>query len=86
MKTRSRTRVVVSTRSNPMRSLLVTGIRAALNHAQGFSIKELRVRLGANPSIKHLLVCQGKEFEAKVDVTLVWKIEYFVNSLTATDF
>lgn len=77
---------MTSTRSNPMQSLSVADIGRALNHAHELSIEELRVSLGASPSVKYLLVRDGKEFEAKVVIQLAWNLKYPNSPLAATDF
>ena len=69
-----------------MQSLSVADIGRALNHAHGLSIEELRVSLGASPSVKYLLVRDGKEFEAKVVIQLAWNLKYPDSPLAATDF
>jgi len=56
---------MASTTSNPMQNLSAADIRAALDHASEMSTEELRASLGANPSIKYLIIRDAREFEAK---------------------
>jgi len=69
-----------------MQSLTEADIRAALDHATGLSIEELRDSLGASPSIKYLLVFAGREFEAKVIIQFAWNLKYPDHLIAATDF
>jgi len=77
---------MASTTSNPMQNLSAADIRAALDHASEMSTEELRASLGANPSIKYLIIRDAREFEAKVIIQLAWNLKYPDRPIAATDF
>jgi len=69
-----------------MQNLSAADIRAALDHASEMSTEELRASLGANPSIKYLIIRDAREFEAKVIIQLAWNLKYPDRPIAATDF
>lgn len=61
-------------------------ILAALARADSFTMQALRQDLGANRSVKYLLIHEGREYEAKVIIQLAWNLKHPDSPIAATDF
>ena len=70
----------------PVDELTAQDVRRALDYASLRTMEELRIELGANASVKYLLVDNGEGYEAKVIVQLAWNLKFPHNTIAANEF